>query len=61
MAKFVVARTARKRPTLMHALNPERPGYTLCGVDIAAWSRAYFDAPIPQIECLRCKGVLQHG
>lgn len=57
MATWVVARTARKRPTLMHMLDPDRAGYTVCGVEVSGWSRAYFDAPIPQIECLRCKGV----
>jgi len=57
MATWVVARTARKRPTLMHLLDPNRPGLTVCGVDVSGWSRAYFEMPIPQIECLNCKGV----
>lgn len=52
---FVIARTRRKRPSLMHKLDPDRARTTLCGIDLAGWSCAYFNEVIPQVECLRCK------
>lgn len=59
MSTFVVARTAKGRPTLMHALYEGSHTLTLCGVSIIGWSRAYFHQPIPQILCKTCakKGV----
>lgn len=55
---YVIARTAKHRPTLMHIVGQSgQSNYTECGVFISGWSRAYFDAPIPQVLCLRCQGV----
>lgn len=59
MTTYVIARTARQRPTLMHALSAlhgNQPGVTKCGVNTTGWSRAYFNQPIPQVMCLKCKG-----
>jgi len=53
---FVIARTAKRRPTLMHILSANHSGHTICGVDISPWSRAYFEEPIPQVLCQRCSG-----
>lgn len=51
--RWIVARSASKRPTLMHMLvSFDR---TACGLDIRGWSRAYLEVPIPQIVCLHCK------
>ena len=59
MSTYVIARTARQRPTLMHRVNdrglPASLNTTACGVRIDGWSRAYFTEPIPQVLCLRCK------
>lgn len=55
MSQWVIARTARKRPTLMHLVADG--GKTACGSDLTGWSRAYFDAPIPQVTCIRCKAM----
>lgn len=52
---YVIARTARQRPTLMHRVMSSNPHATACGVQIVGWSRAYFTEPIPQVLCLRCK------
>lgn len=51
---WVIARTKRKRPTLMHKIDPDNHFSTLCGVSLVGWSRAYSDRPIPQVQCLRC-------
>lgn len=53
---FVIARSASKRPTLMHKLSTGSSSLTACGISTAGWSRAYFDKPIPQVMCLHCKG-----
>jgi len=54
---WALARTAAKRPALMHKMSSLHPGFTACGVDTRGWSKAYFEAPIPQVQCLRCKGI----
>ena len=55
MTTYVIARTARQRPTLMHILLKVNGFQTQCGADVHGWSRAYFTEPIPQVLCLRCK------
>lgn len=53
---YVIARTFKKRPTLMHIISDYQGSYlTVCGVVMEGWSRAYFDQPIPQVLCLRCQ------
>lgn len=51
--RYIIARTPSKRPTLQHILG--RNGFTLCGLDVAQWSRAYQRHAIAEILCLRCK------
>lgn len=31
---------------------------TACGLDIRGWSRAYMEAPIDQIMCMKCRSKL---
>ncbi len=57
---FVVARTRRGRPTLMHELVQGSATFTLCGLSVIEWSRAYFDNTIPQIQCIRCRRAGGH-
>jgi hypothetical protein len=56
--KFVIARTARDRPSLMHKLSEEYEYLTSCGVDVTGWSRAYLAEPIPEVLCKRCGAIL---
>ena len=51
---FVIARTARRRPTLQHQVSDADAARTSCGLDISAWSRAYQTSAIPQIICIKC-------
>jgi hypothetical protein len=51
---YVIARTAKGRPTLMHKVYHSDSGFTVCGQVLWAWSRAYFPAPIPQVLCKKC-------
>ena len=53
--RFVIARTASRRPTLQHRVAEGGAGRTVCGLDIRPWSRAYQEAPISQIICKRCE------
>lgn len=50
---FVIARSARGRPTLMHRLRDRQTEMTACGVDTREWSRAYSPKPIEAILCKR--------
>ena len=52
--KYVIARTFKRRPTLMHTVDPFNPGQALCGHSLLTWSRSYFDRPIDNLHCLRC-------
>ena len=54
---YVIARTAKQRPSLMHIASPFNRSQTLCGVVMLGWSRAYFHEPIPQVLCKRCAKV----
>jgi hypothetical protein len=56
LTMYVVARTGKGRPTLMHIMRGGAP-VALCGVFMQGWSRAYFDQPIPQILCIRCNKI----
>lgn len=58
---YIIARTAKQRPTLMHKLSPRifhegtaGQNMTVCGIDIRGWSRAYFTEAIPQVLCKKC-------
>ena len=52
VAQWVVARTAAKRPTLMHAwFGGDK---TACGVDLLGWSKYWSKTPIPAITCFKC-------
>lgn len=51
---YVIARTAKQRPSLMHLTSPLNRSQTMCGVVMVGWSRAYFREPIPQVMCKRC-------
>ena len=51
---FIIARTAKGRPTLMHRLADWSWAYTACGLNIQLWSRAYTTDPISQILCKKC-------
>lgn len=55
---WALARTGTRRPSLMHKLRDDAIHLTLCGLDMSGWSRAYFETPIPQVECLRCRKAL---
>lgn len=61
MNRYVIARTARQRPTLQHVLAGWHS--TLCGLDIRGWSRAYQDNEIPQVICKKCLRIkeIQNG
>lgn len=54
---YVIARTAKQRPSLMHIASPFNRSQTLCGVVMLGWSRAYFHELIPQVLCKRCAKV----
>ena len=58
--QYIISRNAKKRPTLMHAINPHDISLTLCGINLKGWSRVYFKAPIEPLLCLTCKKVT-HG
>ena len=53
---YIMARSARNRPTLQHRLAFQYNGdvTTLCGQDTSAWSKAYFAKAIDQLICRRC-------
>jgi len=53
--RFVIARTARRRPTLQHRISEGDPTRTTCGLDLLPWSRAYQALPIPQVLCMKCQ------
>lgn len=53
MHQYVIARTAAKRPTLMHKVVSAT--HAACGVRIDTWSRAYFNVAIPQLLCRNCE------
>lgn len=54
---FVMARTWRGRPTLMHQLLDGSASYTLCGRDMSGWSRQFLNRrqAAPLIDLLCCK------
>lgn len=51
---FIIARTSKGRPTLMHALNERYGEKTMCGLEVESWSRAYKAEPIKEILCVKC-------
>lgn len=51
---YVIARTAKGRPTLMHLLSSDNK--TACGLDMSLWSRSYHHIAFDQILCKKCKG-----
>jgi len=51
---FVIARTPSKRPSLQHKVHPEDEDFTLCGLYIRSWSRAYQRSAIPAVLCMKC-------
>jgi hypothetical protein len=53
-AKYVAARNASGRPTLMHRIG-EQFNTTICGYDMAGWSRVFFNESIDILLCKRCK------
>lgn len=54
---FVIARTAKGRPTLMHQLGTNTYARTACGQDVSAWSRSYHDSVIEAVFCKKCKAI----
>lgn len=54
LGKFLIARTAGGRPTLMHRVSLDDPGYTACGWPLAGWSCAFQAVLIRQLLCRRC-------
>lgn len=60
MAMYLIARTATKRPSLMHKITEDNYDKTICGLDVSHWSRTYTGTPILVILCMKCKasGVL---
>lgn len=52
---WFMARTASKRPSLIHKIDTERYGYTVCGLEVTRWSRVYIETPFPEVQCMRCK------
>lgn len=53
--KYVIARTASHRPSLMHRVEPSDLSQTLCGLDMTGWSREYLAAPLDTMVCWRCE------
>lgn len=51
---WILARTAKGRPTLMHQLVEDYGDKTSCGTDVTSWSRAYRASPIKEIACIKC-------
>lgn len=51
---FILARTAKGRPTLMHQLEEDFGDVTSCGLDVTQWSRAYKAYPIKEILRKKC-------
>ncbi len=54
MKRYVIARTASKKPTLMHQINPQDTNMTVCGWDMSAWSLVYFEKAFDVLMCRRC-------
>lgn len=52
--QFILARTSKGRPTLMHALGEHYGDKTVCGLEVTNWSRAYKAEPIKEILCVKC-------
>ena len=58
MAVYMIARNAKKRPTLQHRMTGNKySGVTSCGLTTSGWSRAYQTDPINAILCKKCQGV----
>lgn len=54
VGRYVVARGASKRPTLQHVVGSNY-SWTLCGLQMVNWSRAYQVEPIGAILCIKCR------
>lgn len=52
---YIIARTAAKRPTLQHRLDPYAAYKTLCGIEVSTWSRSYSHTAIPEVLCKKCE------
>jgi hypothetical protein len=53
---YVLARTARSRPTLQHRLDGFQASFTHCGLDLTGWSRSFTTTRIDVIMCRKCAG-----
>ena len=51
---WILARTSKGRPTLMHHLGEDYGDETSCGLDVTQWSRAYRKVVIKEIACKKC-------
>lgn len=56
MARYVIARTARNRPTLQHKVGPSSR-IALCGVSLTGWSLYYSDRKFGPLLCKRCERI----
>lgn len=54
---YVMARTAKKRPTLQHVVRNPGMTLTVCGTDISSWSRVWQRKQIPILLCRRCARI----
>jgi hypothetical protein len=54
---WILARNARRRPTLSHAMDPNDREFTLCGVWLIGWSTFAMKKPIVAIACKRCAKI----
>lgn len=55
---YFIARNAHGKPTLQHALDVRRNGYSACGTKVYGWSRVYTDAVLRGFLCRRCEKIL---
>lgn len=52
---YVIARTRKGRPTLMHKRAAKTFGMTACGIEMTGWSRIYMATPILGFFCKKCE------
>jgi hypothetical protein len=57
LIQYALSRNAHQGATLQHELPPGVWSRTLCGLDIAGWSREYTTIRYETILCRRCRGV----
>ena len=53
--EYVIARTARKKPTVQHKISGTSAHYTVCGLDIRKWPWRYYQVEqMGAMVCHRC-------